>query len=468
MPEDELEDELDLSPIEVQSTVTDLGSWTKRLSLTVPAAAVTKVFDKVSGELAAHLQVPGFRPGKVPRAYVERMAGKELRQRVTAQLVSRALHTALDREKLDTVGEPEADLKSLMAERGKDLAFAVQVEVRPTFELGNYKGLPVTQEEVAVVPEEIERQLAELVDRHAKLEDAPSDAVAQKEDLVFGALRVTAEGAPELKDESFTMTVAASDDRAEWLRTPDSFLLGVKAGETRNCEGTVGESCPREDLRGKKAGVEYTVKALYRRRRPELNDDFARQLGTADLAGLRAEVEKELRRHQAANINRKVREDLVERLIAASPFELPKRLVEHYHRRMEARSRRLLARLGLETEGVKQLSQELASGAEYQLRQYLVLQALAEKENLEVNTDEVDEELVRMARRHNMRAETLLHQLEERKELEMLKEDLLQKKALEFLYEHAEIKVEPRRRPGAEADAPPTAAGAPPAEAPKA
>jgi trigger factor len=438
-------------PIEVKAQVSDAGPCAKKLALSVSAAEVDKVFDTVLRDLAGQVQVPGFRPGKVPRNVVERILKGEVTKRVMGETVARAFQTALKNEKIEAIGEPKLDLEHVQVERGKGLEFDVEVDVKPALTLGTYKGLPVEQEEVEVFDDEVEGELTELARRHADSVEAPADATVQDEDMMLGALRYTLEGNEIFNAPEHGLFLHQGQVFGAYGELDKKFLEGAKAGEKRNAEMTVNDQFPVEEHRGKKVGIEFEVKGIRRAVTPPVDDELAKKVGVKDLETLKTRIREQIHEALSERVKEKVRHDLVERVIGNSPFELPKRLLDAQGVRTAMTQARMLSRLGMSDEHIEQQKDEIrktaAESAERELRTFFVLDAIAHQEKIEVGDDEVDEEVVRIARQRRMRAEQLFEELKSGGELDVMKSEIRQRKAMDFLVEQAEVKVVPRKKP---------------------
>lgn len=436
-------------PLEVQVQVADGGLWTKRLNMTVPAAEVGKAFDSILKEVVGGLRLPGFRPGKVPKGYAEKLLGDDLRRRVLLNVTTRAIHSALEKEKLDVVGEPKMGQEELKVERGKDFSFAVEMEIKPTFELGNYKGLPLEQEEVDVKPEEVTEQLKRLAERFAKPAEWPADGAVRERDSALGVLRVLAEGQEIHKEEEAGLLMADGHTFGAPAHLGSAFLEGAKLGEVRTAEVTLDDHFPVETWRGKKATLEFTMARGQRLELPPQDDELAKQAGAKDLEDLKQKIGDELREHLTGEVREKVKQELLERLAGAHPFELPKRLKESFSKQLAEGGLRYLSNYGLDPslldEHRTKLDQTASLSAEKKLREFFLLDAIAKKEGLTLSEEELDEELVKAARKRGMRAAELLQQLEENGKLDEYERELEARKTVDFLLEHAEIKVVPRK-----------------------
>ncbi|GMV81833.1 MAG: trigger factor [Planctomycetota bacterium] len=438
--------------LEVQTQVEEAGTWAKKVAITVPAKEIAKIYDGVVGELAGNLRLPGFRPGKVPRAYAEKKFKDDIVKQVKSDVVERAFRAALEREKLDVVGLPDLDPEQIQVERDKDLRFDVQVEVKPTFELGNYKGLAVEQEEVEIFDEEIDQQLKAVAERFAEQSDAPADAGVQDRDIVSGVLKYTVDGQLVHTEEDARLMVMNGHTLGAWAHLGDKWLTGAKAGESRKIENVaLSEGFPQEALRGKQAVLEAEVKKIQRPVSPPIDDALAAKLGQKDLATLKDRIKEELRDHLAKQVRKKARDELVEQVLKVTTFELPKRLTETYTQRVAQGGAQMLAQMGVDSDALaarkEELMQRAVKDAEAELRKFFVLDALSVKEGLKVEDEEVDEEIVKQARSRGMRAADLFERLEHEGGIEQLRQDLQTKKAMDYLEEQAEIKVVPRKKP---------------------
>lgn len=449
----------------------EVGPWERRLEISISAAEVDKVFNKAVAGLAHRLRLPGFRPGKVPRALVEKRFTKELAESVKEDLVARGLRSALEKEKLDAVGAPRIKLEEIKPLRGTALNFAVDLELRPEFELPKWRGLPVEQEEAELFPAEIEQVMENLRSRNMRIEDAPEGAAAEPREISFvgGVLRVLVEGKEVHKEDDAQLLL--TDDRTigAWLKDlKDDFVKGVKVGERRTAEGELPETFPVEEARGKKAVVELEVRNLRRRIMPS-TEQLAKEMGFESVEQLQEKVREQLTKDLTEKVKKEVRDSLLERLVEAVPFELPKHLTERFAASYASSQMDELRKMGLKSEDldedkIKPIVENTKKEGKKLLRQRFILEALCKAENIKPTEEEVDEEIVRRAQREGKRPEVLYRELkEDRSAYEALESGLAQEKAVELLVENAEVKIVPRKPPTEQKkkeDAKPEAAGA--------
>ncbi|MCY3017795.1 MAG: trigger factor [Planctomycetota bacterium] len=438
----------DDAPIAVETKLTDAGTWARSLNVTVPVEAVNKEFDVAIGELAGALHLRGFRPGHVPRAVVEKRFGDDIRKQVTASLLRRALHSAILKEKLDIVGEPVVDAEKLLAQRAQPFSFSVDVEVKPAFELSSYKGLIVEQEEVEVLPEEMDEAVNNLRERFAAPADAAPDHPMGERDMAEGALRFIVDG-KEVHKEDGRLLLMDGHVMGAYAHLDAKFIEGAKVGEKRTIEETLGDSFPVEAHRGKKATIESEVAKIRVHALPPVDDALAQRLGLKTLEELKEKVRASLLEKLGEEIRRKTQYELLDRAVATSPFELPKRLQATMSNRSAESTLSYLARLGLDPKalgaGIEQFTADARERAIIEIRRFFVLDAICAKEGIAVTEEDIDEEIVRRARSQSMRASELYDKMVEDGSLPRLEADLKIRKALEFLVEQADVRIVPRK-----------------------
>ena len=437
-------------PVEVSTSVKDAGPWAKSLGVTIPAEEVEKEFGAVAGELAGAIQLPGFRPGKVPRNVVEKRFGDDIKKQVTANLITRGLRCAVVKEKLDVIGEPHIpDAAKFKASRGEPLTFNVDVEVRPTFELGTYKGLAIEQEEIEVLPEEIEAALQRVRERYAVQSDAPADHAVVESDTAKGVLRFLVDGNEVHKQEDAELEVMQGHVLGAFAHLGSQFLVGAKAGDKRTVEETLAGNFPVEAQRGKKATIEFELKSISIRNLPPVDDELAEKVKMKNLDDLKEKVRSSLLDNIRDEIERRTRQTLLDKVLETTPFELPTRLLDHMATQSLAEQHQYLQQMGVTLDLVKDKAGEFAEAAKKsavaEMRKFFILDAICTKENIGVDDDDVDQELVRMARQRSMKASDLYDRLVESGQIKDVEHGIKTRKAVEFLVENADIKIVPRK-----------------------
>ncbi|MGD0094597.1 MAG: trigger factor [Planctomycetota bacterium] len=443
MDEEEEEETEELKPIAVETKVSDTGGCAKALGVTVPAAAVNKEFDAVVGELAGSLRLPGFRPGKVPRQLIEKRFAEAIRDRVTTDIVKRAVSTALSKERLDVVGEPKLDVKNLpKVQRGQPFSFSLDLEVRPAFELSNYKGLVVEQEEVELLPEEVEEGILRLRERFSEFVDLPPEHPIGNRNLVKGTLRFTVEGKEvhQAEEQLFVMDGLVLGAHAQ---LKEEFLQGAKVGEKRSTAATLDEGFPVAEYRGKNATIDLEIASIKQQTLLPAGDALAQKVGLKTLEELQARVRSELLEKLSDEVRSRTEHELLERIVSATPFELPKRLQDTLSHANKERSLEQLKEMGIDVASLGEHRAMFESKAKDQaaaeIRRWFVMDAICAKEGITVSDEDIDQEIVRLARARNMRASDLYDKLRDTDQLERLEAQLKTQKLLEFLVQEAAV-----------------------------
>jgi len=439
----------ELEPIAVETQVTDTATGSKSLGVTIPAEDVTKAFNAILGELASTMRMPGFRPGKVPRNLIEKRFAEDIQRQAAANLVQRATHSAFLKEKLDVIGEPKLVGEKLKPQKGQPFSFSVEVEVRPAFELINYKGLVVEQEEVELLPEEIDEALDRLRQQGAEILDAPPGHAMGEGDVAKGTLRFSIAG-KEIHTEEAELFVLEGHVLGAYAHLEDKFLAGAKAGEKRSTAATLGERFPVAEQRGQTATIDFEIQSIRQHKLPPADDALAQKMGLKTLDDLKNQVRSSLLENLSEQVRQRTQYELLDRIVSATPFELPKRLQDTMSQVTSERSLDYLKQLGMDTEALAaqhraKLEADAKERAGTEMRRYFIIEAICNKEGITVTDEDVDAEIVSLARSKNMRASDLYDKLRDSGELHQLEASLKTRKALEFLVEQAAIKIVPRK-----------------------
>ena len=437
-------------PVEVNTSVKDAGTWAKALDVTVPVTEVDKEFNSVCGELANSVRLPGFRPGKVPRNVIEKKFGDDIKKQVTSNLLNRALRSAILKEKLDVIGEPKLDVETIKASRGEPLNFVVDVEVRPAFELGTYKGLQLEQEEIEVLPQEFDDAVDRIRERFAVNEDAPADhAIKDNNDTVKGVLRVLVDGNEVLKEDDTELLVQSGHVVGAYAHLGSQFLEGAKVGDKRTVDETLAGHFPVAEHRGKKATLEFEVKSIRVRNLPPLDDALAVKMNLKSADDLKEKIRTSLLDRLRTETERTTRETLVDKVVETTPFELPPRLLDSMSARTMGDQRKYFEQMGMPAEMFAGKENEMVEAAKKsataEMRRFFILQQICEKENIGVDDDDVDQEIVKEARQRGTKASELYDKLVESGQIADLEHQIKTRKALDFLIENADIKIVPRK-----------------------
>ncbi len=356
--------------------------------------------------LASQVKIPGFRPGKAPRAVLESHMGEHaVLHEAIDRLMPEVYREALDQEGIDPIDQAEFELVT-----EQPLVAKFTVPVRPTVELGDYASLRVPNEPVVVEPEQVQEQMEALRHRYASLE--PVDRPIQWGDIIRADVEGTVAGNTIVREEDAEFQLA--EGRIVSLPGFAEELIGQEKGSELEFDVTVPEDAPDERARGQQAHYRVNIKETKQEILPELDDEFARQVGEGfpDLAALRSRIEDDIRRALEVEAERRYHDEVLEALVDQAELEYPPVLVDRETESLlreqsggsqaPGRSRtapredleRYLRQVGKSED---ELREELRPVAEARIRRSLVLSELREAEHIDVTDDEVEAEVNRMA-----------------------------------------------------------------------
>ncbi len=382
-----------MATTQVKTTRSDLGDSRVRLEVEVEPAAVDRAVDSAAAQLGREMRIPGFRKGKVPPAMVVRHVGREaVLDEAVRQSLPNWYEAAIGDAGVATVGEPSVDMSEL-PDRGAPLTFSIEVAVRPTAELGTYKGLEVGRREPSVTDEEVEEEVERLRESSASLDTV--DRPAAKGDFVVMDFVGTVNGEPFEGGEARGYLLELGSGRL--VEGFEEQLEGAKAGEDVTVTVTFPEDYRAEALAGNEAVFETTVKEVKEKKLPELDDELAVEAGFDTLDELRADIRTRLGEAQERMIDTEFREAVVDAAAAEAGLQVSHDLIHaKAHEMWEQTARRLRAQ-GLDPSQYVQMTgkteheliDEAEPEAERALKRESILAAVVEAEGIEVSDDEL-------------------------------------------------------------------------------
>jgi trigger factor len=426
----------------VTTTVTELPESRVRVEAEVAAEEVERRVQQAARELGRQMRVPGFRKGKVPPPVVIRRLGREA---VLDEALRNTLGSwyadAIDGAGITPVGEPDLDVKDLPQE-GQPLAFSIEIGVRPTAKLGQYKGLEVGRREPHVDDAQIDEEIDRLRDRLATLETVDRPAQNGDHVVIDYVGSVDAEefeggsGRDQLLELGSGRLIPGFEEQ----------LIGARAGDERTVSVTFPEDYQATELAGNEAEFQVTVSEVKEKRLPELDDEFASESAGFDtLAELREDIAERLRQIDAHAVEREFEDAVVEAAVAEAEVEVPDKLVHARAHELLEDTFTMLARQGISKEAYLRISgrdeEALAHEAEPEaaaaLKREAVLAAIVEAEAIEASDDEVREALVPTAERQGTTAEKLFDRLRDGGRLDRIRREVATRKAIELLVAEA-------------------------------
>jgi trigger factor len=439
---------------QVKTKTSDLGDSRVRVEVEVEPAAVDKALSQAAASLARDMKIPGFRKGKVPPQVVLQRIGRDA---VLDEAVRNALpdwyEEAIGDARLHTVGDPSVDLGDL-PEKGSPLEFSIEVGVRPTAKLGDYKGLEVGRREPEVSKEDVDAEIEQLREKSAALENV--ERPAKQGDFVVIDFLGKVGGEPFEGGEARGYLLELGSNRL--VEGFEEQLEGAKAGDDVTVTVTFPEDYRAENLAGQEATFDVSLKEVKEKQLPELDDDFATEAGGFDsIDELREDIETRMRDQHERMIDTEFREAVVDAAVAEAQIDVPHDLVHAKAHEMWHQTSRRLAAQGLDPARYLQmvgkeehdLIDEAEPEAEKALKREAVLAAVVEAESIEVPDEELLDSL-RAATQGPGRPETSERKLQKALDRakaegrdEALREDIAMRKAVDLMVASAkQITVE--------------------------
>lgn len=420
-------------------SVEEVSGCKRALRVEVEPDAVASKLQETVRAFGQRVSVPGFRRGHVPRGLIQRRFQHEIRSEVLRELIPASYLEALKETGLDTVGEPAVEEVSW--EEGQPLRYRAVVEVKPTIEVREYRGIPVQREKVEVTDDEVERALQDI--REGAAEYVPMEGwPALQEDLVVLDHDGSLDGKPFRggRAENVTLIVGARNV----LPGFDEAVVGMQRGQSKEIAVDFPPDFPRRDLAGRRAEFRITVKEVKKKRVPALDDEFAKSVGDcATVAELREKVRGELRHRKEREQEEAVKAQILDKIAAAHPIDVPEALVDAEAQAILHEVARSLAAQGSRVRGGAEARDALVAKAKEaagrRVRSRLLLEAIARQEGLDATDEEVEGELKRLAAAANHPVEDLRRALAEGDRRAGLRAQLRERKTLDLLYAQARI-----------------------------
>ncbi len=421
----------------MKAVVEDISTVKKKLNIEVAPDAVTREMEKAIADTAKKAKIPGFRPGKAPKAIVERHYGDEVRNEVLHRLLTDSYLQALQENNLNPVDVPQIDNVSPLA-KGSPLTFTATVEVRPNIELGTYDGIEVKEESLSVSDEEVNQTIDRLRDMYAQLEVVEGRPL-EKNDTAIIDFEGFREGKPieGAKSADYVLSLGSGS----LIPGFEEQLVGMNRGENRKIKVTFPSDYNNKELAGKEAAFTVTLKEIKKKVLPEMNDEFAKDIGNnATVAELQEGIKKDIEARKRDELASAQREAVLAKLVDAHVFDVPPGMVERELQSMAKSQATRMARRGQDVNSFdySKFRDENRALAEKRVKGILLLDEIAEKEKIEVTDQEVNSAVAAMARSAGQTVESVKKYYESTEGgLDNLRSSLMREKTLSLLLSRA-------------------------------
>ena len=425
----------------MKTNLEEISSIKKKLLIEVESQEVDRRLENSYRELGRRAKIPGFRPGKIPRRILEVHFGKQVEEDVTRTLINETFPKAIEETQAFPVGVPMLEKEAL--KQGKEFRYTAVMEVRPTFEVKEHKGLEAEREEVSVSDDEVEKQLERIREQNGKLSSIEPERPVQKDDYVVMDYEAFEDGKPmtDVKASNSLLKVGSGSFHPAF----EEALVGLAKGSRSELPVAFEEDFRHSALAGRNVVFSVKVLDIQEMVLPDLNDEFARNLDAdfKDLNELRSKIRESLTEQEERRVERELKRGLVDKHCEGVDIELPQSMVEaELEQAVETikqnfvRSGSSLTKAGLSEE---KLRKDFRPASERRVKELLVLHQIAKQEGLAVTEEDLTEEFQKLAQATGQEAEPLRRYYEARGLLDSLQERILEEKTLSYLVKHAKI-----------------------------
>lgn len=423
-------------------SVEDVSSVKKVLHIEVPVETVDKELDGAYRELKRNAKVKGFRPGKAPRSVLERLYKKEVNADVASRLIQSSFSEAVRENELDLVGQPQIDPPDLTA--STPYVYQADIEVNPQIDDIQYKGLALEKPRYAVSDEEVGLQLKMLQRNLASYKPISQARAVAEDDYVLIDYEGFKNGQPfdeAQKTENFSLKVGSGRIHDDF----DKQLVGMQAGDEKTITVAFDADHPNQAFAGQTIDFKVNLGEIREEVLPELDDDFARQLGSyGSIDDLKQKIVDNLEEGYQKRSEQELNEQIFSALLERVNFEVPdsmvamelEGIVQDTQQRLDLQNM-TMEETGLSPESIKERYRDTAVK---QVQRHLLLKKLIEQEKMELSDEEVDAGLVELSENYNQPMEAIRAFYREKPQnLEFLKNTLLEKKAIRLIIEAGNV-----------------------------
>jgi trigger factor len=441
----------------MKTEIVDVSPTRKEIKIEIEPAAVREVYDRVSDRYAKQARVPGFRPGHAPRAVVRTRFKSEIQAEALQQLVPDAVNEAINQHTPSAIGQPDVQLNNAAAleKFGEEpISVKVNVEVLPQVDLHDYKGIEAIRQTRPITDANVDEMVEALRETSAAMQPVEDRAAALGDTVTVNVEGKFLDnpGEEDIKAAEVEVTLGGPGVQEEFTDN----LIGVKADDERTFTVNYPADFSSKGLAGKR--VEYTTKvtAVRVKELPDVDDEWAKSLGEDfdSVATLRSRIREDLEKRAGQEADHRLRADLMRKLLEGHQFEVPQSLVDHQTSyRLESVVRDMIGR-GVDPrnqevnwEGARE---ELKVQAEEDVRGSMLLERIADEENIDISKEEIEAEIQAIARGSQQSVEQVRSVLTKEGGERSIANRLRNRKALDLLVENARVTEEEWREETAE------------------
>jgi trigger factor len=406
------------------------------LEISIPVDEVESETGRVTADVQKRARLPGFRPGKAPPSLIRKQFAGEIRQKVMETLIPKFLQEQFEAENLNVVGQP--DVSEVHFHAGEPLRFKAQFEVIPEIDLQSYKDIEVPYHDPDVTDEDVEKRLAELREQKAQYVNIDPRPLENGDFAVVGLESLSGVEGEPVKTEEMVLEINGADT----LEAFSENLRGMSPGDEKDFEVAYPENYGSARLSGKTVLFHSTVKGLRKKDLPEVNDEFAQDLGDyRNVDELREAIRRSIFGQREFEAQQEAKNKIMEKLVEGHNFPVPEVFVERQIKSRLEQSLRAMAEQGLDPRSLKldweKLKESQRDKAIHEVKASMLLGRISDREAIAATRDEVNREVERQARQTREPVAAVQMRFEKDGTMGRIASHIQTEKTLNFLFEHA-------------------------------
>jgi trigger factor len=440
-------EESEQKPLKLEVQVTSPGACERHVTVTIAREDIDRYFDNAFGELMPTANVPGFRIGRAPRKVVEHRFRDEVSDQVKSALLLDSLEQISDEQRFTAISEPDFDLEAVEVPREGPMTFEFTIEVRPEFDLPQWKGLKLNRPVRDFTDADIDEQLEQMLARYGQL--VPFEGEVGEGDYVSVNITSTHDGKQLMREPEAVVrirpTLSFRDAKLDGFA---KLMKGAKEGDRITAQVTLSKDASNTELRGKKIQLEFEVLGVKKLKLPDLTEEFLQEIGNfGSEKELRDAIRMNLQRQLEYEQQRIARSQISALLTKSADWELPQGLLQRQSARELERAVMELRRSGFSDAEIRArenlLRQNSTASTATALKEHFILERIAEEEKLDVEEGDYDKEIFLIAAQSGESPRRVRAQLEKRGLMDVLRNQIIERKVLERVQSEAKFKDEP-------------------------
>jgi trigger factor len=413
----------------------------RHVTVTIPREDIERYYNEAYSELMPSAEVPGFRPGRAPRKLVEARYRKQVREQIKGSLLMDSMTQVSDDQDFTPIGEPDFDLDAIEVPDDGPMTFEFDIEVRPEFDLPQWRGLRLERPVRDVTAEDVKERLSDSLARYGQI--VPFDGPAEADDYLTVNITFTAgdDQISRVEEQMVRVRPVLSfhDGRLEGF---DKLMDGAREGDVRKATFQLSQEISREDLRGADVDAEFEVLDVKRLQLPAFDRAFLDRIGGFEDEGelrdfVRGELERQLGYHQM----RRIREQITEQLTKTANWELPQDLLKRQSQRELQRAVLELQSAGFSDEEIRAhenaLRQNSMANTATALKEHFILERIAEDEEIEDDPADYDREIELIAMQSGDSPRRVRARLDKKGQMDALRNQIIERKVIERIMAEA-------------------------------